>query len=65
MEKTRFEIMLEEKVNEQKGIYYPIRASLLERLLVRSISPEALHPNEADEFCFPDIGPNYQIISNY
>ena len=43
----------------------PVKASLAERLTTRHLSMEKLHPNPDDEFAFPDIGPNYQIISKY
>ena len=32
---------------------------------VRSVSCSKLHPNPNDEFCDPEIGPNYSIISCY
>ena len=42
-----------------------IRAGIVERLMVRKVAPEKLHPNPVDEFTHPDVGPNYAIISDY
>ncbi len=52
-------------VNNQKGIFHPIKASFLERLFVKKVSCKRLHPNASDEFTFSDIGPSYRIISEY
>ena len=37
----------------------------MRRVLIRRTSCAKMHPNPNDEFCFPDIGPNYGIISRY
>ena len=65
MAKSEFDIFLQEEVAKQKGVAYPIKAGLFERLTVKQAACTKLHPNPADEFTFPDIGPNYEIISNY
>ncbi len=65
MNNTRFQSFLEDEINRVKGIYYPVRAGFLRRVLIRRTSCAKLHPNPNDEFCFPDIGPNYGIISRY
>lgn len=62
---TNFQRYLEEEINKYKGVYMPVRASLLKRVFVRSASCKALHPNPEDEFCDPKIGPNYEIIAWY
>lgn len=56
---------LEEEVNRIKGVYVPLRSSILRCLLVKNAKCTNLHPNPDDEFSMPDIGPNYEIISNY
>ncbi len=56
---------LREEVEKQKGVCQPVRAGFPERLLVRRVSCKRLHPNPADEFCVPEIGPNMGIVSNY
>ena len=63
--KTKFQAFLEAEVNKTKGIYYPVKAGLFRRHFVKSLPCSKLHPNPNDEFCFPDIGPNYEIIANY
>jgi len=62
---TGFQEFLREEVNRTKGVYYPVRAGFLHRLTIRDAPVKALHPNPNDEFTFPDIGPNYEIISRY
>ena len=47
------------------GLARPIKASLIERLAVRKLSPKRLHPNPEDEFSMPEIGPNYEIVGKY
>ena len=42
-----------------------VKASLLERLTIRSISPEEMHANPDDEFSKPSVGPNDRIINDY
>ncbi len=56
---------LKSEVERQKGICYPVRAGWPERFLVRWVLSKWLHPNPADEFCDPQIGPNMGIISSY
>ena len=43
----------------------PVKASLAERMFVKEVPIEKLHPNPDDEFCSPRVGPNYGIISDY
>ncbi len=42
-----------------------VRASLLERLLVRNVDPDRMHANPEDEFSKPSVGPNDRIINKY
>ena len=62
---TNFKEFLDEEVNRVLGVYYPVRAGFLRRKFCKKAPCRALHPNPEDEFCFPDIGPNYGIISKY
>ena len=62
---SQFKEYLAEEVNKYHGILVPIKAGLAERVLVRKAECARLHPNPADEFSDPAIGPNYQIISDY
>ena len=65
MAKSEFDLYLQEEVKKQEGVAYPVKASLFERMLTKQLPCDKLHPNPQDEFTFPDIGPNYEIISNY
>lgn len=63
--KTQFEQFIAEEVEKTRGRLVPVKASLAERMFVRKAHWKDLHHNPDDEFCFPSIGPNYGIISNY
>lgn len=62
--KSLEEILAEEE-RKYRGVLVPVKASALERLVVTSVRPDKLHPNPDDEFCFPNIGPNHRILSDY
>ncbi len=53
------------EMKKNDGSYMPVKASFLEQILVKKLSPKKLHPNPDDEFCFPEIGPNDEIIGKY
>ena len=63
--KTQFQVFLENEVRKVQGVYVPVRAGWLRRALIRRVSCRKLHPNPDDEFCRPEVGPNYGIISGY
>ena len=65
MAKSEFDLFLQEEVKKQEGVAYPVKAGLFERMMINQLPCDKLHPNPQDEFTFPDIGPNYEIISNY
>jgi len=56
---------LKEEIRKYADAMVPVRAGLLECLLVKKAAISKLHPNPDDEFSRPDIGPNYSIISEY
>lgn len=62
---SQFYDFLQEEVKKYKGIYMPVKASLFRRALIRRASCRRLHPNPEDEFCFPEIGPNEEILGHY
>ncbi len=64
-EPIQFQTFLEQEINRVKGVYYPVRAGFLRRALIRHAQTISLHPNPDDEFCSPEIGPNYGIIAKY
>ena len=63
--KTQFEQFIADEIEKNRGRLVPVKASLAERMFVRKAHWKKLHPNPDDEFCFPSIGPNYEILSNY
>ncbi len=65
MADTELMNFIQEDLKKYDGIRMPLKAGLLERLLVRRARCSKLHPNPDDEFCMPSIGPNYGIISDY
>ncbi len=62
---TRFQNFIAEEIEKYQGNLLPVKASLPERILVRSVSCDRLHPNPYDEFSMSSVGPNYEIISDY
>ena len=60
-----YKIYVLEDLRTNAGISRPVHASLLERLFVRKAQTDRLHPNPSDEFCDPEIGPNYEIVARY
>ena len=60
-----FKSFIASEVKKYKGIYVPVRSGFLRRALVKNLPCRKLHPNPDDEFTFPDIGPNDQIIGQY
>ena len=65
MAKTEFEQFIADEIEKGKGRYIPVKAGPMERLFVKKAACTMLHPNPDDEFCFPDVGPSYKIISDY
>ena len=65
MANTEFEQFIQDEVQKDKGVMVPVKAGILERLLVRKMNVKRMHPNPEDEFCFPEIGPNLGIITSY
>ncbi len=65
MAKTELSEYIAKDLENQKGIYTPVRASLIERLLVKRAPCSKLHPNADDEFSMDSVGPSYEIINDY
>ena len=61
--KTGFQAYLEEELNRYKGVMMPVKTGFPRRVFIRSAACKKLHPNPEDEFCNPEIGPNYEIIA--
>ena len=64
-ENTKLDAFISEDVNKYKGVAVPIKAGLLNRLLIKKYPCKKLHVNPDDEFSMPKIGPSYKIISEY
>ena len=62
---TQFEKYVADEIKKYRDIAFPLRSSLLRRLLVRQCDLKQMHPNPEDEFCNPQIGPSNRIISEY
>ncbi len=54
-----------EDTKKYKGIMVPVKVNALSRLVIHDLPINKLHPNPEDEFCIPEVGPNYTIIRNY
>lgn len=54
-----------DEMAKYNGICFPLKSSMLLRLIKRREKCSNLHPNPVDEFCDPKIGPSYRIISEY
>ena len=63
--RTEFEEWIYNEIESQKGLYVPVTASIFERLLITKLPCDKIHPNPEDEFCFPEVGPSFRIISKY
>jgi len=63
--KGEFDLFLEKEVGRIRGNYSPVRSSFLRRKFTKFLKCSVLHPNPGDEFCDPEIGPNYGIVSKY
>ena len=56
---------IQEEVARYQDHRETVRASILEVLTVRFLSPDQMHPNPEDEFCKPEVGMNREIVSKY
>ena len=64
MRSSFYNYVLEEVATYQDD-YQVVKAGFLERLVVKSLSPEDMHPNPEDEFVSETVGPNDEIINSY
>ena len=62
---TELQEYIASEIAKYKDVAVPVPSSLFVRLIRKQLPLSKLHPNPDDEFCFPDIGPNEGIISNY
>lgn len=52
-------------IEKYNGVRKVVKANLFERCAIKHCAPERLHPNPADEFSQPDVGPNMGIVGDY
>ena len=57
--------LIRDDLAKYDGVRRPVKASKFEQVFKWSTSPWNLHPNPEDEFCDPEIGPSFRIISDY
>ena len=62
---TKTRQIIAEELQKVKGVALPVHAGRIERATVRRVKCSRLHPNPNDEFSFPEIGPNEEIVTNY
>ena len=63
--KTEFTEFIANDIKKYEGVRIPLKTGFLKRVFIRWTKCSNLHPNPDDEFCFPDVGPSYSIISSY
>jgi hypothetical protein len=63
--KTEFSEFIANDIKKYDGVRIPLKTGFLKRTFIRWTKCSNLHPNPDDEFCFPDVGPSYTIISEY
>lgn len=64
-DKKEFENFIENEVDKLQGVYYPVKAGFFDQAFVHKLPCSKLHPNPYDEFCHPEVGPSYEIVSRY
>lgn len=62
---TELREMVFADADKYNGIRKPLKASYLERCLVKKISPKKLHVNPDDEFSMREFGPHPGIVNKY
>ncbi len=62
---AEYEKLVLNDIRSFSSLNHPVKASLVERLLIWRAPLAKLHPNPMDEFCNPEIGPNHQIVNQY
>lgn len=61
----RYQKLVLDDLKNYSSLGKPVKASIIERLLVRRLPVKQIHPNPSDEFCDPAIGPNGEIVNKY
>ena len=56
---------IKKDVEAYSGKRQMVRASIIDIMTVRHLSPDQMHANPDDDFVNPKVGPNEQIIEKY
>ena len=60
-----FSTRIQKDLEEYSGKRQIVRASILDIMTVRHLSPDQMHANPDDDFVNPKVGPNEEIIEKY
>ncbi len=60
-----FQRMVLDDIKQYSSRSRPMKTPLPEQLLRRRLPIDRVHPNPGDDFCSLEIGPSWEIISNY
>ena len=56
---------IKKDVEAYSGKRQMVRASIIDIMTVRHLSPDQMHANPDDDFVSPNIGPNEEILEKY
>ncbi|MCR5810490.1 MAG: ParB/Srx family N-terminal domain-containing protein [Lachnospiraceae bacterium] len=60
-----FSTRIQKDLEKYSGKRQIVRASILDIMTVRHLSPDQMHVNPDDDFVNPKVGPNEEIIEKY
>ena len=60
-----FATRIKKDVEKYSGKRQTVRASIIDIMTVRHLSPDQMHANPDDDFVNPKVGPNEEIIEKY
>ena len=65
LENTDISKYVADDLKKQQGVYFPVRAGLLERIFTNKAACTEIHANADDLFTSSRVGPSYRIIGKY
>ena len=60
-----FTTRIQKDIENSSGKRLTVRASIIDIMTVRHLSPDQMHVNPDDDFVNPKVGPNEEIIEKY
>ena len=60
-----FATRIQKDIENYSGKRQTVRASIIDIMTVRHLSPDQMHANPDDDFVNPKVGPNEEIIEKY